>query len=223
MWRSVCGATLGLFLNQQSRINNAVIVVNSTLQVYPGGGTLEVWMKRRFCFAIILLAASLSAQQTKSPVTSVVKEILPRQEKNIVAAVEEMPPDKFSYKPTPEQMSFGHLVVHIIDANNHLCSKAADTPAPKTEELKETDSKEKLASALKASFDFCSSALAKTDDSKLGDNIEVFPGRQGPRAFAFIALASSWADHYGTAAMYLRLNGLLPPTAQKKAASEPKK
>jgi uncharacterized damage-inducible protein DinB len=188
------------------------------------GRTLEVWMKRRFCFAIILLAASLSAQQTKNPVTSVVKEILPRQQKNIVAAVEEMPADKFSYKPTPEQMSFGHLVVHIIDANNHLCSKAADTAAPpKTEELKETDSKEKLASALKASFDFCSSVLAKTDDTKLGDNIEVFPGRQGPRAFAFIALASGWADHYGTAAMYLRLNGLLPPTAQKKAASEPKK
>ena len=180
-------------------------------------------MKNWFCIAIIFLAASLPAEQTKNPVSSVVKEVLPRQQKNIVAAVDEMPADKFSYKPTPDQMSFGHLVVHIIEANNHLCSKAADTSAPKAEELKETDTKEKLVSALKASFDFCSSALAKTDDSKLGDNIEVFPGRQGPRAFAFIALASSWADHYGTAAMYLRLNGLLPPTAQKKAASEPKK
>jgi len=29
-------------------------------------------------------------------------------------------------------------------------------------------------------------------------------------------LPSSWADHYGAAAMYLRLNGLLPPTAKKK-------
>lgn len=179
-------------------------------------------MKRRFSLAIIFLAASLSAQQTKNPVTSVVKEILPRQQKNIVAAVEEMPPDKFGYKPTPGQMSFGHLVLHIIETNNHLCSKAADAPAPKTEELKESDSKEKLVSALKASFDFCSSALAKTDDSKLGDNLEVFPGRPGPRAFAFIALASSWADHYGTAAMYLRLNGLQPPTAQKRASSESK-
>ena len=31
-----------------------------------------------------------------------------------------------------------------------------------------------------------------------------------------LALAGSWADHYGAAAMYLRLKGLLPPTAQKK-------
>jgi len=36
------------------------------------------------------------------------------------------------------------------------------------------------------------------------------------RAWAFIALASNLADHYGAAAMYLRLNGILPPTAQKK-------
>jgi hypothetical protein len=41
-------------------------------------------------------------------------------------------------------------------------------------------------------------------------------GRQGPRAFALIALTNDWADHYSAAAMYLRLNGLLPPTAREK-------
>lgn len=30
-----------------------------------------------------------------------------------------------------------------------------------------------------------------------------------------MVLASSWADHYAEAAMYLRLNGLTPPTAKK--------
>ena len=29
-----------------------------------------------------------------------------------------------------------------------------------------------------------------------------------------VTLAASWSDHYATAAMYLRLNGLLPPTAK---------
>ena len=43
-----------------------------------------------------------------------------------------------------------------------------------------------------------------------------------PRAWAVVALASSWADHYATAAMYLRLNNLLPPTAQKPKADEKK-
>ena len=70
--------------------------------------------------------------------------------------------------------------------------------------------------ALKASFDFCATALGKVDDSKLGDEVELFGGRKGPRAFALIALTNDWADHYSSAAMYLRLNKLLPPTAQPK-------
>jgi hypothetical protein len=182
---------------------------------------------KRSCqiFLVVILLSIFSFGQTKNPVTGVVREILPRQQKNIVAAVEIMPADKFNYKPTPEQMTFAHLVLHIIDSNNYLCAKSSDTPAPKVEEPKESDSKEKLLATLKSSFDFCTTALAKADDSKLGDNIEVFGGRQAPRAFALIALTSGWADHYGAAAMYLRLNGLLPPTAQKKAESktEPKK
>ena len=59
-------------------------------------------------------------------------------------------------------------------------------------------------------------ALSKVDDTKLGETVELFGGRQGPRAFALIALTNDWADHYTAAAMYLRLNGLLPPTAREK-------
>jgi hypothetical protein len=81
--------------------------------------------------------------------------------------------------------------------------------------LKETDGKEKLAAALKASFDFCDSAIPKITDAKLADPIEVWGGRKTTRAFAVIILTNDWTDHYSTAAMYLRLNGLLPPTAKK--------
>jgi hypothetical protein len=170
---------------------------------------------RRISAFLLLFATTAVLAQEKNPVTSVVKEILPRQEKNLVGAVEEMPADKFGYKPTEQQITFGHLVVHIIEANNHLCSTIGDMPEVKPTGLKESDGKDKLVAALEASFDFCSTALAKVDDSKLGDEVEVF-GHRGPRAFALIALTSGWADHYSSAAMYLRLNGLLPPTAQPK-------
>jgi hypothetical protein len=63
---------------------------------------------------------------------------------------------------------------------------------------------------------YCQAALNKVDDSKLGDSIELYGGKQATVAFALIALTDDWADHYSAAAMYLRLNGLLPPTAQKK-------
>ncbi len=164
---------------------------------------------------LLLFVASAALAQEKNPVSSVIREILPRQQKNLVAAAETMPADKYSYHPTEGQMTFGHLVLHIIESNHHLCSKIADVPETKAAGVKDSDGKDKLVAALKDSFDFCTTALAKVDDSKLGDTVEVFGGHKGPRAFAVIALASGWADHYGAAAMYLRLNGLLPPTAQK--------
>jgi DinB superfamily len=177
-------------------------------------------MKRTLVIpALLLLAASATAQttpaQTKNPVSTALREILPGRQKNTVAAVESMPADKFNYKPSADQMTFGHLVAHMIEANNLLCSKAAAVPAPKVEEVKDTDSKDKLVAALKGSFDFCTDALAKMDDSKLAETTEGFGGKQVTHAWFSLVLASNWADHYAEAAMYLRLNGVLPPTAKK--------
>ena len=178
-------------------------------------------MKQTTWIPVLLVLGTVSAlAQTKNPVSSALKDILAGRQKNTIAAVEEMPADKFGYKPTPEQMTFGHLVAHMIEANYLLCSKSASVPAPKVEEAKETDGKDKLVAALKASFDFCADALSKMDDSKLGETTEGFGGKPVTRAWAGIILAGGWADHYAEAAMYLRLNGLTPPSAQKK---EPEK
>jgi hypothetical protein len=161
-------------------------------------------------------AAPQASAPVKDPVTTSLRMLLPRSRNNILGAIMAMPADKFNYKPTPDQMTFAHLVVHIIGSNNNGCAKAADIPAPKVEEVKESDTKEKLLAAATASFDFCGDALGKMDDSKLGDSVELFGGHQFPRAMAALGLASGWADHYAAAAMYLRLNNILPPTAQPK-------
>jgi hypothetical protein len=161
-------------------------------------------------------AAPQASAPVKDPVTASLRLLLPRSRNNTLGAITAMPADKFNYKPTPEQMSFAHLVVHIIGSNNSLCAKVADVAAPKVEEAKETDAKEKLLAAATASFDFCGEALGKMDDSKLGDSVELFGGKQFPRAMAALGLASGWADHYAAAAMYLRLNNILPPSAQPK-------
>lgn len=160
--------------------------------------------------------AASTAAPTKDPVAAAARLILQRFQTNTIGAIEAMPADKFNYKPTPDQITFGHLAAHIASSNDLFCSKAADVPAPKVDEPKETDSKDQLVAAVKASFTFCSEALGKMDDSKLGDTIELFPGRQFPRSLAVLAIASSMSDHYAAAAMYLRLNNILPPSAQPK-------
>jgi len=161
-------------------------------------------------------AAPAASAPTKDPVATAARLILQRFQGNTIGALEAMPADKYSYKPTADQSTFAHLAAHIANSNNLFCSKAADVAAPRIDEPKETDSKDQLVAAVKASFTFCSDALGKMDDSKLGDTVELFPGRQLPRSVAVLAIASSMADHYGAAAMYLRLNNIMPPSAQTK-------
>lgn len=155
-----------------------------------------------------------------NPVSGFVKAGLARYSKIMVAAADAMPAEKYSYKPTPEMNSFGHLIMHIAQTNNALCGKISGQMAPETKitesdaKMAETDPKDKLVSALKESFENCTTALEKVDDSKLGDQMMLFGNRPNSRGGAFVALAGSWTDHYATQAMYLRLNGILPPTAQ---------
>ena len=175
-------------------------------------------MKRGFIALMVFAAVAAVAQQSKSPISDVAREMLNAREKNTVGAFEAMPADKYEYKPTADQMTFGHLAAHIVDSNHAFCSWAGDVAKPADEQLKGTEGKDKLVAAMKASFEFCRTALAKADDSKLNDSITWFDGKPRPRAWAFMTLTASWADHYGAAAMYLRLNGILPPSAaaQKK-------
>ena len=179
-------------------------------------------MKKATCgVAIVAMMTCLSyAQQSGSgnPVMDTVRQIMQRQEGNLVGAAHEMPADKYSFRPTPPQMTFGTLMMHIAESNNMLCSRIGGVEEPKqgNVKLKDTDPKEKLVSALQKSFDFCKSALGKVNDSDLGSQAKIWGGRQVPKAAAAIYLTDDWADHYAMAAIYLRLNGLLPPSAKKK-------
>jgi hypothetical protein len=165
---------------------------------------------------ILVVTTSLWAQQSKNPASDVLRTMLAGREKNTIAAFEEMPADKFNYKPTPEQMTFGHLAAHIIESNYAFCSAVGAVPNPNTQQFEGAEGKDKLIAAMKASFEFCHTALEKAEDSKMGDEVPIFESKPRPRAWAFMGLASSWADHYGMAAIYLRLNGLVPPTAKAK-------
>ena len=156
------------------------------------------------------------AARGQNPVTNGIRAMAQRQTKNIVDAAEEMPADKYGYKPTPAQMSYGDVVAHLIkEGNNYLCSAASGMKQPDADKFAGTDPKDKLVAGLKASFKFCETALAQIQDAQLGDSIDFFGGRKVTKGMAGLITVADWADHYSQMAIYLRLNGLLPPTAKK--------
>lgn len=158
-------------------------------------------------------ATPLPAEAASNPVVWSANTLYQRDAKNMVAAAEEMPEAKYSYRPTPDQWTFGKLVAHIAQSNGGLCGALSGTTAPATVNVSDTASKAELVAALKASFDFCSPVLHDLKDAKLGETITVFH-RTVPRATALLMLPTDLADHYSQMAAYLRLNGMLPPSAQ---------
>lgn len=164
----------------------------------------------------LLLAQAQESKSSSSPVADATRTWLEHEANYLTASAEEMPADKYDFHPTPQQMTFAKLIEHIAGSNRFMCSSIAGESAPKGNGATEKDGKDKLVSDMKASFDYCGGALAKADDSKLGEEVPWFGGRKMTRAFVMVALAADLADHYSMAAAYLRLNGMLPPTAQPK-------
>jgi uncharacterized damage-inducible protein DinB len=156
-----------------------------------------------------------------NPVTDAVRNVLTRLAKSLIASAELMPAENYGYQPTSKQMTFGALVAHVIQTNVAICSALTEmTPPMGPVELKKisgTDSKDTLVMAIKQSFDYCSAGIAKLEDAALREEGSMFGRKTGmSRADALVTIAVDWADHYSTAASYLRMNGILPPTVQPK-------
>ena len=165
--------------------------------------------------AALALVPSLAVAQA-NPVASAFRDNAKEAAKNLVAAADDFPADKYSFKPTPAQMSVGDIVDHLSQGNDFLCGTIAGTKAPTRTKVAPTDAKPALVARLRETFAFCDQAFAGLDDSKLSESVPFFGGNM-TRAAVMTATTADYAGHYSQLAVYLRLNGLLPPTAKKPA------
>jgi uncharacterized damage-inducible protein DinB len=174
-------------------------------------------ISRTFCKALATLALlpAIATAQSTNPVSEAFRDNARTAGKNLIAAAEEFPADKFGYKPTAAQMSFGDIVVHLTQGNDYLCGSIGGMKAPTRTKIAATDSKDALIARLRETFAFCDQALASVSDANLAEQLPFFGGRKMSRAAVMTLTTGDWADHYSQSAIYLRLNGLLPPTAKK--------
>ena len=164
----------------------------------------------------VLLAAAVlpSLAAAQSPVADAFRDNAKDVGKNLILAAERMPADKYDFKPTPAQMSFGDIVNHLSNGNDFLCGAISGMKAPSRSKVVVADGKDALVKRLRETFQFCDESLGHLDDSKLSEQIPMF-GKVYSRAAVETITVGDWADHYSQSAIYLRLNGLLPPTAKK--------
>ena len=176
----------------------------------------------------LVVPAGLAAQQPAgappaNPVTAAFSGRITGLHRTLAQAFDSIPADKFSFKPTPAQQTVGYIATHLANDNYFFCNAFGEMKATRPEEdtatpdsVKATWPKDKLVAKLKESFTFCATALNQLDDAKLADQMSVTAGgttRQVTRAARVLGHAMDMADHYSQIANYMRLNGILPPTA----------
>src|SRR5438552_5254597 len=151
-------------MHQSSLDGSGFPVQNSAAATTPFTGDSRM----RSTLGTILLAVCalplsvVTVAHAQNPVSNAVRAMTQRWTKNIVDAAEEMPADKYGFKPTPAQMTFGDVVSHLIkEGNNYLCSAASGMKQPDVDKFAGTDPKDKLVAGLKASFKFCETVLAE--------------------------------------------------------------
>jgi DinB family protein len=161
-------------------------------------------------------AAGAAPAASANPVSDALRQMEQRYARILVAAAEAMPAEKYNYRPTPAQMSFAMIQVHLAtEGNDLLCGKVAGmTPPARATAADTTLGKDALVARLRETFQFCEQAFAKLDDSQLSKPIQLFGPNPFTMAAAMFITVGDWADHYSQEANYLRLNGILPPTAQ---------
>jgi uncharacterized damage-inducible protein DinB len=182
----------------------------------------------RVAILALALPASLAAQQPQpnqqgGPMTTVFRNRTITFQRNLAQAFDSIPEAKFGYKPTPAQMTIGDIAQHLSNDNYFYCGNFSALKPPVSQEeattpepVKATWPKAKLVANLKASFKFCEDALAQLDDGKLDDMLTITSGgnsRQVVRVQPVLGHIVDLADHYSQIANYMRLNGMLPPTA----------
>ncbi|MFN8061777.1 MAG: DinB family protein [Vicinamibacterales bacterium] len=125
-----------------------------------------------------------------------------------------MPPDKFGYKPTPEQRSFGEQLMHIATSNIGLM-KVIDAKATAPTVNDKATAKADILKALGDSYDFGIAVLKAQTAASVTETVTGprFLGPSTRARIAYRAMGHAW-DEYGVMTTYLRLNGIVPPASR---------
>jgi uncharacterized damage-inducible protein DinB len=171
-----------------------------------------------FAFGLMSVFAA-SRVHTQTETVSLQAELLKDwsgQKETMHKIAAEMPADKYNFKPTEAQQTFGERTVHVATANVYFLSMLGGT-APKPTIDPKVTTKDAAIKALDDSFDYGAAILKQQTDQTLLQPVASAPKFLGPssRARIIAFLAGHTSDIYGQMVVYLRLNGHVPPASQK--------
>ena len=140
----------------------------------------------------------------------------------LLMALDSIPQNDYAFHPTPVQQSIGFIAQHLETANYELCAtfgsgkRVATAKDSLADTIKARWPKDTLVARVRSSLLFCAAEIQKLSDAQLADEMTANT-LDGPRtvlrARYLMLLITDLAEHYSQLASYMRLLGLVPPSA----------
>ena len=135
---------------------------------------------------------------------------------NLESSADVMPAEKYSYRLTPQQMTFAEWLNHATQRNYSDCAILKGEPVSDLEKKAATlKEKKEVSQAMKDSFAYCAEALQHMDDQKAISSPAM--------SNAFLHLVVHNNEIYGNVVGYLRTAGIVPPSTAAREAAKGKK
>ena len=169
-------------------------------------------------FFAVVAAAVPSLLSAQTPAPSLAKELtttFQRAATEILDVAEVMPAEKYGFKPTPEISSFGDQLVHVGGITQRFIDTAKGT---KTEAAHHgAMGKPETIDLLKKTFQSAQDTISPLTDAQLLEPVKFpFGDRTVTRATFWQGPLYQIRNHYGQLVVYLRMNGIVPPTTARR-------
>jgi Domain of unknown function (DUF3471) len=127
----------------------------------------------------------------------------------LVAAFDSIPASRYDYRPTAPQQTVGYIAQHLEGANYGLCARFGELKRPPltakdslADTVKARWPKDTLVARLRTSLRFCDAAIEHAG-----------PLQSAALASSLLAFETDLAEHYSQISNYMRLIGMVPPSA----------
>lgn len=190
-------------------------------------------MKRLLSIAGLTLAAFLISlpavaqeaakkAEPPKPVLSPSQEVLEQWNdvgRKLIAIAEDLPEDKYDYKPHPDSRTFVGQLLHVSASMYFFTDLAQGQKMHISEDPKRDDLKNKaqiVAFVKKCVEDGANVIKTKGDKGMAQEIVEPFSNQKMRLTDFAYGLIEHSGEHYGQLVVYYRINGMVPPESRPK-------
>jgi uncharacterized damage-inducible protein DinB len=136
--------------------------------------------------------------------------------RRLIAIAEDMPEDKYDYKPKPEMRSWLAQLAHAANANYFFINPATGKPMPKDDpDMSQLKTRAQVVAYVKKCFQDGTDLIKSLGDAGMAKTVDAGGQMMRIDALAY-DLIGHGNSHYGQIVVYYRLNGIVPPESRPK-------